>query len=200
MSQQDGRNAFCAAGFMLCVAAVALTMAATPLLYREKPPEGHTGGFGEPACTACHLPESPDPPTFDLQLRGLPPLYDAGRRYELVLELSARPLEVGGFQLAARFADGSQQGRQAGRFQADDAGVLISRVDSTGVEYVSHSAQGISATRDTLRWRFTWIAPASAAATVDFHFAANASNDDASALGDRIRTGSLRARLRAEKH
>jgi hypothetical protein len=121
-------------------------------------------------------------------MRGLPPFYQRGRAYPLTIELTAPSLQVGGFQLAARFAEGAAGGRQAGQFRISP-GLKISRADSSGVEYLQHTAEAIGATRDTIRWQFEWLAPSSGGSVV-FHFAANASDDDASPLGDRILTGS----------
>jgi len=178
------------------VAAVLFSaLAAAPRLYREKPPAAHTGGFGEPTCTACHLPED-NVSSGELRLLGLPPLYDEGKRYTLVVELSAPSLQVGGFQLAARFAEGPERGRQGGHFTSELSGASVARVDATGIEYVQHTMEGVSATRDMVRWRIVWDAPVSNRGPIDFHFVGNASNDDASPIGDRVLLRTTRTRPR----
>jgi hypothetical protein len=54
---------------------------------------------------------------------------------------------------------------------------------------VQHTEHGTAAERDGAnQWTFEWTAPPAGAGPVSFHTAANASNDDASALGDFIYT------------
>jgi hypothetical protein len=57
------------------------------------------------------------------------------------------------------------------------------------LSFAQHTAAGtLGTTRGALQWSVEWIAPAHAPAPVQFDTAANASNDDASPLGDFIYT------------
>ncbi len=83
---------------------------------------------------------------------------------------------MGGFQLAARFADGKAAGTWS--VTGDRA-----RVASGG--FVQHTKAGarVSAT-NVNEWQATWTAPERG--EVVFNVAGNASNNDASPLGDFI--------------
>jgi len=168
------------------------------LVMRDKPPEAHTGGFGEPTCMECHIGEDPNHASGRLALLGLPAMYDAGRTYRLTLLVTRPELDVAGFQLAARFAEGTVRGQQAGVFASLDARADTS-ISTVGIHYLHHTMAGTAAVRDTARWTFEWRAPNASGGSIDVHFAANAANDDASPLGDHIFFGSLRVRPRAEK-
>lgn len=165
--------------------------------YVDGPPPGHTGGFGEPTCAACHFDAPGDPPEGDLEVRFLPAA-DAGegtRRIEV--SLWAADLSRGGFQLSARYAEGPRPGSQAGELRAVDGRVTVIGADSGGVRYAVQTAPGSTgAEGDTLRWLVAWEPPhagsSGAAGGVRIHVAANASNDDASAFGDRIYTACVR--------
>ncbi|HSL71132.1 MAG TPA: choice-of-anchor V domain-containing protein, partial [Longimicrobiales bacterium] len=170
--------------FGIGAAAVAVGTTAALPWYREQPPLAHTGGFYEPTCLTCHQGEPLNQPPGSVQLLGLPDKYEPGQELSLTLLLTAPGLRVGGFQLTARFRDG----RHAGRFQVGDRRAAVARAES-GVEYVSHTREGTAAGKDTIRWSIQWTAPARANGDVLFHFAGNASNDDASPLGDHIHLG-----------
>ena len=161
---------------------------------RDGPPPAHTGGFGEPTCRQCHFDSQLNAPGGELVLRGLPDRYVAGQSYELTLLLRRAGMLRGGFQLAARFADGRAVGTQAGSLEPMDSLVAVVR-DTTAVQYLEHTRAGTALTpgSDSARWTFRWAAPASASGAVIFHVAANAANDDDSPLGDYIYTTSARA-------
>jgi hypothetical protein len=164
-------------------AAAALSVATAAAFMREKPPEAHTGGFGEPTCQECHTGEPLNQAPGAIRIAGLPQSYEPGRAYPLTVFVTAPELKVGGFELAARFADG----KQAGRFEATTPGATVTK-SQAGIEYISHTLEGIAATRDTVRWAILWRAPSEARQPVTFHLAGNAANDDASPLGDHIHT------------
>lgn len=104
----------------------------------------------------------------------------------LTVELARPGTSRGGFQLSARYADGPEAGRQAGRFRVDGRMAAVTR--EGGVDYVHHTPESTrSATADTLRWEIRWMPPERPVAPVVFHVAANAAND-ASEFGDRIYT------------
>lgn len=174
-------------------ALAAALAAATPLAgagfliaYPDAPPPGTTGGFGEPTCVSCHFATTPDS-LGSLALHGLPATLEAGRRYELTVELAHPDMAAAGFQLSARFASGPANGRQAGAFRilGDHTAVTA----QSGVDYVHQTRAGsVPSTPALARWRIEWTAPGEASAPVLFHVAANAANGDESPLGDRIYT------------
>lgn len=166
-------------------AAAVLAAAGLPfagLAYVDGPPPGHTGGFGEPTCHACHFDNPIDGPAGSLTVAGLPDRYAPGRCYRLAVELRQPDLARGGFELAVRFADG----RQAGTLFAADRRVGVN--DSAGVAYAHHLEAGLAPAAPGLaRWVVAWTAPRSNA-PVYLHAAANAADGDDSPLGDRVHT------------
>ena len=169
-----------AAGALLAAGACAL--AATRLAaYSSGPPPGHTAGFGEPACTACHYDYDLNEPGATIRLDSLPRHYRAGQTYPLTLVLRHAELKRGGFQLSARHADGTQ----AGAFVIADT-LLLTLRGKAGVDYLSHTMAGADrVSGDSITWRFLWVAPASRQNVV-FNVAVNVANRDASEFGDRI--------------
>lgn len=165
--------------------------------YPEGPPPGHTGGFGEPTCRACHADRALDEEGGELRVHGLPRRYVPGRTYHLTVHLARPEMARAGFQLSARFAEGPGAGRSAGRLEASgsrtavvsgDGGVpgdaMVSG-DAGGVSYAQQTRQGSQvAETGSVRWCLSWTAPERAQAPVAFHVAANAANDDASEFGD----------------
>ena len=167
----------------VALAAVAPFAAAAGFLtaYPDAPPPGTTGGFGEPTCVSCHFATTPDS-LGSLALRGLPATFEAGRTYELTVELARADMAAAGFQLSARFASGPARGRQAGAFRilGDHAAVTA----QSGVDYVHQTLAGaVPSTPGLARWGIEWTAPGKGSASVRFHIAANAANGDESPLG-----------------
>lgn len=140
---------------------------------------------------------------------GLPERYAPGEAYPLTVRLEAPALRRGGFQLAVRFLEGRREGAQAGDLRAGDprVEVVAAPTDSGGtgtpVRYARHTLDGSVAAAGadahgsggdlrTITWTVTWTAPSSRGAkgprAVAVDVSANASNDDASAFGDRIVT------------
>lgn len=98
-------------------------------------------------------------------------------------------MESGGFELSARFAGGTQAGRQAGKLAPLDKRIQMVASSDGGLEYAQHTALDSRAIRiGENQWRVNWTAPDRADGPVIFHVAANAANHDASALGDFIYT------------
>ena len=96
---------------VVIVAASACALAAQHLprsSYGARP--GHTGGFGEPTCRACHSDYALNEGTVVIALDSLPATYEPGRTYSVQLRLRHPELERGGFQISARFEDGVQAG------------------------------------------------------------------------------------------
>jgi hypothetical protein len=171
---------------LLAMAASVCTLAASFLPTSTGPAPALTGGFGETTCNVCHRDFALNEPGGVLQLDALPQFFEAGRSYELSIRLEHPELKRAGFQLSARFADGTS----AGSFQVTDTSLL--RVQQArGVQYLSHNLAGALVVTDHVaRWRFRWVAPRSSQRVV-FHVAANAANHDASEFGDRIYTASF---------
>jgi hypothetical protein len=121
-----------------------------------------------------------------IRLSELPQLLEPGRAYPLQLRVQHPALKRAGFQITARFEDGSQ----AGSWLVPDTSIL--RVQRSGdVAYLSHTEQGtLQVHGDTAAWEFHWQAPP-ANRPVTFSVAVNVSNYDASEFGDRIFTQSF---------
>ncbi len=154
----------------------------------SNPPLGHTGGFGEPTCQACHADAALNEPTAALTAEGLPDSYARGAAYQLTLSITGSGQGRNGFQAAARFADGPQRGLQAGTLSPIDRRTQVATDTLTGVQYASHSdlgAEPVSLERGT--WVIEWTAPDSDGPVV-LHVAANSANGDNSPLGDLIHT------------
>jgi hypothetical protein len=155
------------------------------LAFVDGPLPGMTGGFGEPSCQACHWAPVVDAPGTRLRVSGFPESYTPGARYRVTVSLEEPDLPRGGFQLAVRFAGGEAAGGQAGALTALDEKAWIVAAGEPPVEYAQHSAAGTRARAGLLTWELAWTAPG-AAHPVLLHVAANAANDDASPLGDRV--------------
>lgn len=165
-------------------------------LYADRPLPGHTGGFDEPTCRACHFGEPLDAPGGALAFAGVPERYEPGETYRITVELKKPGMQRGGFQLAGRFAEGAGVGKQAGTWRpVDTERIAVTRVDSSDVEYAHHTPVGTTLVHpDSAKWTLEWTAPEEARGAVVFHAAANAANDDASAFGDFIYTQVARSR------
>jgi hypothetical protein len=152
------------------------------------PPLAHSGGFGEPTCRACHFDRPLNEAGGSLALEGLPERWIAGEQASLEVVLSRPQLARAGFQLSVRFSDGERAGQQAGRFRAEGKRVTVRTDTVTDVDYAQHTRAGTKVfASGPARWRVMWEAPA-AGASVTFHVAGNASNDDDSEFGDSIYT------------
>lgn len=168
---------------LLCAAAVSARG------YMDGPPPGHTGGFDEPTCRACHA----DYPVNDggtVTIEGAPAAYEPGRSYALRIVLRHPELRRAGFQLSARFASGAAGGSQAGSLRVSDETASV--VTEGDISYAQHTRGGTTAASPGEHaWSVLWTSPAAARADVVLHVAANAANDDFSEFGDRIHTASV---------
>jgi hypothetical protein len=161
------------------------------------PPPGHTGGFGEPTCRACHDSEEHNAPGGTLHVEGFPAEYLPGRRYTLVVTLRRQEMLRAGFQLAIRYASGDSAGRQAGALPGNEPRIEVVREPVSGVSYAHQNFPGSEATDGGAAWRLAWLAPAAAAGgPVVLHISANAANDDNSPLGDYVYSDSATSRPR----
>lgn len=165
--------------------------------YLDGPPSGRTGGFGEPTCRECHFDGPEHDPSTSVRLEGVPDRWTEGAAYDLRIVLVGPHLAAGGFQLAARYAGGSNRGRQAGELAA--RGDRVAVVDSAGIAYAQHTSAGTRPSApDTIGWVLQWTAPSGTGGAVVFHVAANAANGDDSELGDVIVTERVRVKAPCE--
>lgn len=202
VSGSSGRGALLLL-FLLPVLAGAGSVGVLP--YLDGPPPGHTGGFGEPDCTACHFDAPLNPEDGALRLDGSPKRYEPGKAYALRVILEAPGAGRGGFQLSVRFESGPRRGEAAGDLSPVDGTVQVVRGEpgegkgDPAVLYAEHTRAGtgdsVRASPGVFAWSVRWTAPSSAEGDVPvvFHAAANGANDDASEFGDRIFT--LEARV-----
>ena len=175
------------ATLLLCVAAGAVA-AAIPRASGHGPAPGHTGGFGEPTCRACHFDGPERPSDAAVSIAGLPRAWTPGASYRIAVVLRSETMRRAGFQLTARFAAGEQPGAQAGTLAGSRDHIAVT--DSAGIAYVHHTLAGTDVTAPgEVRWDVLWTAPAAAPGPIVFHVAANAANDDNSEFGDLVVTG-----------
>lgn len=159
--------------------------------FPEGPPLAHTGGFGEPDCSACHFDGAVNDSLGALSLSGVPKRYTPGKSYRLLVTLEHPGLERGGFELAARYAAGPAVGEQAGVLKPLAAAAAVSAPQGSNVQYAHQTLAGSSATAGVASWEIRWAAPAQGESPVVFHIAANAGNGDQSQFGDWIYTDSV---------
>jgi hypothetical protein len=171
---------------------LAALLSTPPLVaaFQDGPLPGLTGGFGEQTCLACHFDNQPNDPGGSLRLEGIPKSYIAGREYDITIILKRSGLKRGGFELSARIAEGASAGQQAGGLRPSDARTrTIYGTDRPvqNIQYIQHTKAGSEARNlGESRWIVRWTAPHPAAGAVTFNAAANASDADASPLGDYI--------------
>jgi len=121
-------------------------------------------------------------------LSGVPASYAPGETYPLTIALSRPGLELAGFQLTARFEDGTQAGVLAPP-SGGESRVAISPDSDTRVLYAhQRGAAAEPAAPGAARWTVSWTAPEAVAPAVLFHVAANAADGDGSASGDYVYT------------
>jgi hypothetical protein len=176
---------------LLVLACVPLSIALPLWLvaFSSGPMPNMTGGFGEPTCRSCHLDEVLNAPGGSLRVTGIPETFQRGHAYEITVRLQREDLRRGGFEIGARFSSGADRGMQAGEWRPLDARVQLQKSADGTLSFAQHTTAGtLAATRGALQWSFEWVAPSHASAPVQFNTAANASNDDASPLGDCIYT------------
>lgn len=152
------------------------------------PDPGKTGGFGEMTCHECHWDNPLNEPGGRLALLGIPTTYTPGERYLITVDLAHPELVLGGFQLTARFDGESSAGVNAGVLHTLSELTARAFDESGRITYVQHTKAGATAASSgAARWTVEWTAPTAGGAII-FHAAGNASNGDASALGDFIYT------------
>ena len=154
--------------------------------YADAAPPGFSGGFGEPSCHACHFHAELNSGPGRVTIAGVPDRFTPGRRYPLTITLSRPAMQLGGFQMTARFKDG---GAQAGSVAPDAAERDRVRIDvQRGVQYANQRRTGTAlSSTNTAAWTLIWTAPP-AGGPVVFHVAANAADGDETAESDYVHT------------
>lgn len=171
--------------FLAAGVAVSTIGSTAPASHATGPPPGHTGGFGEPTCQACHEGEPLNAYGGSVTILGLPEAYEPGLSYLLTVVLRADETAVAGFQLSARFAGGPDAGITAGRLSSTSPRVTITE-DAAARRYAHHTVDGsVAPDSDGSSWTVEWVAPAAGGAVV-FHVAANSGNGDNSPLMDLV--------------
>jgi hypothetical protein len=182
------------AAFGAVASVVTLLAGARPApVYRDLPPPGYSGGFGEQSCDACHFFNELNDPAGALVLEGVPEQYIPGGVYAIQVVLTRPGTRVGGFQLTSRFeSDGTQAGSLG---PADGDGERVDVTTSRGILYAHHLLPGSDVVApDTLRWTVLWTAPEGGGAVV-FPTAANAADGDDSVSGDYVYTSTEKSRI-----
>jgi hypothetical protein len=177
--------------FVRIVASTVGVLIVVPLVaigYKDGPAPNVTGGFEGPTCRDCHFDQPLNDERGTLQLTGVPEQYEAKHPYQMTVTLSRPGLIRGGFQIAARFTDGSRRRRQAGTWRLLDRRVQVVHSETDPpVQFLQHTNAGsVAADTGTLSWTMEWIAPEEGTDAVQFNVAGNASNDDTSPLGDYV--------------
>lgn len=141
----------------------------------------YTGGFGEQSCHSCHFDYELNQPEGELIVSGIEEIYKARKEYKISLMVKREDMSRAGFQMTARFEDGSQ----AGSFTITDELTTTPNIEN-GVTYLQHAAGKVEAEGVEKKWQITWTAPGQSSDSVIFNIAANAANGDASEFGDWI--------------
>lgn len=167
--------------------AVLLAGGATPAAaFLDGPPARVTGGFGEDSCESCHFGNPENDAVGALRLHGFPSVYEAGRTYELRVELSRPDVQAAGFQMAVRHADNRAQ---AGTLRAPaSADGRVRLTESRDTHFAHHGLAGTRPKTDGRAvWTLLWTAP-DAGGRVLAHASAVAADGDGSQAGDFVYT------------
>lgn len=142
-----------------------------------------TGGFGEETCRSCHFDYDLNIEGGSLTVDGVSKTFKPGKNYEITVTVESERLEVGGFQMTARFEDGTQ----AGSFEWAGDLLMFTPSVTDEIQYLQHTKEGTEPTgeRET-SWTFTWSAPEESGQDIILNIAANAGNYDDSSFGDWI--------------
>lgn len=156
------------------------------------PVPARTGGFGEMTCQECHWDNPLNETPGQLTLTGIPLPYTPRQAYLITVTLVRPGVSRAGFQLASRFEAGENAGARAGTLRSVDGRTETVQDEDHRMTYLQHSKAGAAVlTPGTAQWTFEWAAPGTGGAVV-FHVAGNASDADASPLGDFIYTSTAR--------
>ncbi|MEL7833114.1 choice-of-anchor V domain-containing protein [Fodinibius sp. Rm-B-1B1-1] len=154
-------------------------------IYPEHLTGAFTGGFGEETCRSCHFDYDLNPGGGSLSLSGIPEKLLEGETVEIKIKVEHDELGAAGFQLSARYEDGSQ----AGEFMIEDDRLMFSDAVPDSLQYVQHSSEGTKPSQENKNsWTVRWAVPDNPKGFVIFNIAANAANGDQSEFGDYIYT------------
>jgi hypothetical protein len=164
-----------------------------PITYPKHLTGTFTGGFGEETCRSCHFDFDLNPEKGSLDIADIPDNISKGEKIDIEISVEREELGAAGFQLSARYKDGSQ----AGRFKIEDKKrIMFSEVVPDSLQYVQHSKIGSNPVgKNKNRWTVTWQAPDSISGPVLLNIAANAANGDQSEFGDYIYTEEMEMEL-----
>jgi uncharacterized protein (TIGR03437 family) len=162
-----------------------------------RPEPGFTGAqrFNPPenSCVECHTgnPNS-GPGSVQLRLNGAAPTtYAAGTAIpiQIVITDTGGGRQRWGFELSARFANGTQAGTltASGSNTTTQRGLFGAQAQVT---YASH-LNAVRQPGTTFTYTINWTAPAAGSGPVIFNVAANAANGDSTNSGDRIYTAEV---------
>lgn len=155
-----------------------------PNVYPEHLTGTFTGGFGEETCRSCHFDYDLNPEEGSLSVSDIPEKLSAGEKFEIVISVKREELGAAGFQLSARYEDGSQ----AGEFLIENnSRIMFSSEVPDSLQYVQHSREGTNPSDENKNsWTLRWQAPESPKGPVIFNIVSNAANGDQSEFGDYI--------------
>lgn len=155
------------------------------------PPPGVSGGFGEPTCLNCHTGEPLNAYGGSVTVAGLPDGFEPGRSYPLTVILEAEGTVLAGFQMTARYADGTRAGAPAGQLVPVDGRATVTPGE-TGQPYLHQTEAGsLPESEAGTSWALEWQAPAEGGAVL-FNVAANSANGDQSPLLDLVYAAEVR--------
>ena len=154
--------------------------------YAEGAPPGFSGGFKEDSCQGCHFSETLNAAPGRVAIEGVPATFTPGERYTVTVVLSRPGMKMAGFQLAARFEDGTGQ---AGTLAPGSGeGDRIAVETSGPIQYAGQRKAGAAlVSGDVAKWTVEWTAPERGGPVI-FHVSANAANGNGNAEGDFIYT------------
>ncbi|MBI3933560.1 MAG: hypothetical protein HY316_02640 [Acidobacteria bacterium] len=171
-----------------------VALAGVPLMvyaFSSGPPSEHTGGFGEPTCTECHLGNGVNTGPGSVTITA-PSTYSSGQTYQITVRVADPQRTIPsqsrwGFELSAR----TQGGQQAGNLAPTNNQTQLAPTFN-GIQYIAHTIVGTRpGTTLGVNFTFNWTAPNASAGPVVMHAAGNAANNSQTELGDRIYSTSL---------
>ena len=168
-----------------------LTKEGPPSSYPEHLTGAFTGGFGEETCRSCHFDYDLNPDGGSLSVTGIPGEISVKQTIKIKITIEREELGAAGFQLSARYKDGSQ----AGTFLIEDESrLMFSDAVPDSLRYVQHTNEGTNPSKENKNsWMVRWQAPKSPQGPVIFNIASNAANGDQSEFGDFIYTKETRS-------
>ncbi len=152
--------------------------------YPEHLAGAFTGGFGEETCRSCHFDYDLNPDGGSISVSGIPAELPVDEPIEITITVEREDMGAAGFQISARYEDGSQ----AGKFDIGDNGrIIFSGAVPDSLQYVQHSNEGTNPSAENKNsWMVRWEAPKSLTGPIIFNIASNAANGDQSEFGDYI--------------